>query len=199
MNAFVVGCVVFATGCFAALGLRLVGSVRRDGLLAVLLPLLVAALASASYAWYATPSAPGDAGQGNVAAGGETSELQAMANQIRGKLGGEAPGAPAGAPSGVTEPAPRAAGDLNDLARKLAVKLERDPGNGQGWALLARSYANLGQFSDAVKAFEKAAKLLPGDKQLQSEWADAKAMAAGGKAVAPDQQGAASAGSVRSK
>jgi cytochrome c-type biogenesis protein CcmH/NrfG len=173
MNAFVIGCTVFAAGCFAALALRLSGALRRESLASVLLPLLVAAVAGGGYAWYAGPRATETGGASADASNARGSDLQDLSRQIRSKLGEESAG---GAPA-----APRPAGDLHELSRNLAAKLERDPANGQGWALLARSYANIQQFSDAEKAFEKASKLLPRDAALLADWADAHVMAQGGK------------------
>lgn len=162
MPAFVVACVVFASGCFAAIALRAVWPRMRDGLSGVLAPLAVASAAAALYLHLerGAPQAPA------AEAGG--TELDALAAQMRRKLGDEAP--PAG---GARKPA----GDLRDLSRTLAEKLERDPSNGPGWALLARSYLNTQQFADADKAFGKAAKLLPPDAQLLADWADAHVMA----------------------
>ena len=164
MSAFAIACLVFAAGCFAALALRLSGVVRRESLAAVLLPLFVAALAGGGYAWFAGPRAIGAGGTQLDASNPGAGNLQDLSSQIRRKLGPDAP------------PAPQQAGDLHDLATKLAEKLARDPKNGQGWALLARSYANIQKFGEAAAAFEKAAKLLPRDAALLADWADARVM-----------------------
>jgi cytochrome c-type biogenesis protein CcmH/NrfG len=173
MSAFAIGCVVFAAGCFAALLMRLAGMGRRGSLADVLLPLLAASLAGGAYAWYAGSHVASET-QVNLAdapPGHGTGELQDLASQLRGKLGANS------TPAEI--PARRNAGDLNELARQLAEKLKRDPGNGQGWALLARSYVNLQQFADAEQAFEKAAKILPRDAALYADWAEARVMAQG--------------------
>ena len=68
-------------------------------------------------------------------------------------------------------------GDLNPLVEKLAARLrDKTPEDGEGWALLAHSYIEVGRFPDAVRAFEKAVKLLPPDAQLLADYADAQAM-----------------------
>jgi cytochrome c-type biogenesis protein CcmH len=67
-------------------------------------------------------------------------------------------------------------GDLSAMAEKLAKKLEKDPSNGEGWALLARSYVELKQHQKAVPAFEKAVNLLPQDAQLLADYVDARAI-----------------------
>jgi cytochrome c-type biogenesis protein CcmH len=57
--------------------------------------------------------------------------------------------------------------------------MEKNPNDGAGWALLARSYVELGRHADAAAAFEKAMPLLTGDAQLLVDYADAYAMAHG--------------------
>ncbi|HEX4583800.1 MAG TPA: c-type cytochrome biogenesis protein CcmI [Burkholderiaceae bacterium] len=59
---------------------------------------------------------------------------------------------------------------------QLAKRLEENPGNGEGWAMLARSYSYLRKFPEAVKAYEKATQLLPNDSHLFADYADALAM-----------------------
>jgi cytochrome c-type biogenesis protein CcmH len=169
MGAFAIACLVFAAGCFAALALRLSGIVRRESLAAVLLPLFVAALAGGGYAWFTASRAAGTGGMQLDAIAPAAGDMQDLSRQIRGKLGPDA------------SPPAQQAGDLHALSAKLAEKLARDPKNAQGWALLARSYANIQQFSDAAGAFEKAAKLLPRDASLLADWADARVMAQGRK------------------
>jgi len=67
-------------------------------------------------------------------------------------------------------------GDFNVMAAKLAAKLEKNPSDGEGWALLARSYVELKKHQDAVPAFEKAIAILPQDPQLLVDYVDARAM-----------------------
>lgn len=63
-------------------------------------------------------------------------------------------------------------GDLRDQSRKLAEKLEKDPNNGVGWLLLARSYREIRQLKEADEAFAKADRLLPPDASMLADWAD---------------------------
>lgn len=72
-------------------------------------------------------------------------------------------------------------GDLQMLVPRLREKLAADPGNGEGWLLLARSYGQLRQYGDAVAAYRRAAELLPADAGLLAEWADALVMANQGR------------------
>jgi cytochrome c-type biogenesis protein CcmH len=62
---------------------------------------------------------------------------------------------------------------IEALSDRLKKKLEQDPNNGVGWALLARSYVEMGRHGDAVVIYEKAMKLLPDDPQLLVDYADA--------------------------
>lgn len=67
----------------------------------------------------------------------------------------------------------RTTGGLDDLADRLKQRLEQNPNDGVGWALLARSYIELGRHADAVPIYEKAMKLIPDDAQLLADYADA--------------------------
>jgi cytochrome c-type biogenesis protein CcmH len=71
--------------------------------------------------------------------------------------------------------------DLGAMAQKLAAKLEKNPENGDGWALLAHTYVEIKQHKDAVGAFEKAVNLIPNDPQLFADYADALAVTTGGQ------------------
>ena len=62
---------------------------------------------------------------------------------------------------------------IEALSERLKKKLEQNPNDGVGWALLARSYVEMGRHSDAVAIYEKAMKLLPDDPQLLVDYADA--------------------------
>lgn len=59
---------------------------------------------------------------------------------------------------------------------KLAQKLDEQPDNFEGWALLAHSYAQMGRFADAVRAYGKAAALDGNDARLLVDYADALAV-----------------------
>jgi cytochrome c-type biogenesis protein CcmH len=68
------------------------------------------------------------------------------------------------------------AADIELLLNTLKSKLEKTPGDGTGWALLARAYAELGRHADAANAYEKAVKAIPNDPQLLADYADALAV-----------------------
>ena len=65
--------------------------------------------------------------------------------------------------------------DIATMADRLAARLAKQPNDPQGWAMLGRSYAVLGSPAEAVKAYEKALKLLPEDKALKADYAPALA------------------------
>ena len=45
---------------------------------------------------------------------------------------------------------------VEEMVSKLAARLEQTPEDGNGWALLARSYMVMQRFDDAAKAYERA-------------------------------------------
>lgn len=70
---------------------------------------------------------------------------------------------------------------LDALSERLKKKLEQNPNDGAGWALLARSYAEIGRHADAVPMYEKAMTLIPDDPQMLADYADALGMLHGRK------------------
>lgn len=60
--------------------------------------------------------------------------------------------------------------------QELEKKLEKQPGDQDGWWLLARSYSELGRFPDAVRAFQQLVKLVPNESQIWATYADVYAM-----------------------
>ena len=70
-------------------------------------------------------------------------------------------------------------GNLSEMVQKAAEKLANNPGNGEGWALLAHGYAELQRYDEAAAAFAKAAALLKPDASLLADWADAYVLSHG--------------------
>lgn len=68
---------------------------------------------------------------------------------------------------------------IQAMVAKLAERLQDNPGDGEGWLMLARSYNALGRFPEASAAFGRATSLLPADAQLLADYADTLAMAQG--------------------
>ncbi len=65
------------------------------------------------------------------------------------------------------------------LVSRLATRLKDKPEDAEGWMMLGRSYAILGRFPDAARAYSNAAARKPRDAQLLADYADALAMAQG--------------------
>jgi len=87
------------------------------------------------------------------------------------------PGAPSGAAARTTAPT------LEASAERLAQRLKDKDGSGDDWALLARSYVQLGRSPEAVAAFAKALEKMPGNADLLAEQAAARKVP--GEAPAP--------------
>ena len=95
--------------------------------------------------------------------------------------------APAAQQSG-SEYAHQTSEGLDALSERLKKKLEQNPNDGVGWALLARSYAEIGRHAEAVPIYEKAMKLIPDDPQMLADYADALAMLHGRKLEGKPEQ-----------
>lgn len=67
-------------------------------------------------------------------------------------------------------------GDLNTVVKKLADKMVKDPNNGEGWLLLAKTYSELRRHAEADAAYAKASALITLDAQALADWADAHVM-----------------------
>ena len=85
---------------------------------------------------------------------------------------------PVDSAAGADAAAPHAtsADQIEAMVNKLAQRLQGQPEDGPGWAMLGRSYAALGRHADAVTAYEKARPLLGDDARLLVDHADALAM-----------------------
>lgn len=66
----------------------------------------------------------------------------------------------------------RATADMEQLTAKLAQKMEQNPDNPEGWAMLARSYKALGRWDDAERAFGRVGPELNKNAELLAEVAE---------------------------
>jgi cytochrome c-type biogenesis protein CcmH len=101
-----------------------------------------------------------------------------------GAMGGNQSSAPAAGANAGPNSGPNAApnaGDLSKLADGLAAKLEKNPDNPGGWAMLGRTYKAVGRYDEADKAFKRAGKIMDTDPTLMLELAELTAIRAGGK------------------
>jgi cytochrome c-type biogenesis protein CcmH len=76
---------------------------------------------------------------------------------------------------------------LEQMVAALARKLEQEPGNLKGWAMLARSYKAMGRPVEAQKAFERAGSFIDDDPDMLAAYADVAASNAGTLAGTPTQ------------
>jgi cytochrome c-type biogenesis protein CcmH len=130
----------------------------RPGLLLMaVLSIAVVAVAVASYAWLATPATRT---AGPVVSAPAAAGASASSNAGGDKSGGH----------------PVNSAQISAMVDKLAARLKEQPDDGDGWAMLARSYAVTGRHHDAVPAFRNAVALKKGDAVLLADYADALAV-----------------------
>ena len=65
--------------------------------------------------------------------------------------------------------------DVDAMLSKLVARLEKQPDDVKGWKMLGWSYFNLEKPADAVRAYETALKLAPGDREIEKRLEQAKA------------------------
>jgi cytochrome c-type biogenesis protein CcmH len=90
--------------------------------------------------------------------------------------------APTPATTSAPAMAPTANGDFSQQrieanVASLAKRLEQNPGDSEGWKMLARSYTSLGKYGEASAAYAKATALKSDDADLWADYAFALAMA----------------------
>jgi cytochrome c-type biogenesis protein CcmH len=89
--------------------------------------------------------------------------------------GSAASGAPSGSPeAGMTNE------DLASAIPQLEARLENNPEDEEGWALLGLSYYQVGRYEDAAEAYERASALDPTSARYHSARGEALALAAEG-------------------
>ncbi|CAN0326285.1 unnamed protein product, partial [Phaeothamnion confervicola] len=65
---------------------------------------------------------------------------------------------------------------IETMVAQLAVRLQKNPRDGNGWALLARSNFVLQRYPEAANAYARAAELIKDDADLLADYADTVAM-----------------------
>lgn len=121
---------------------------RSSGRLWAASAVFVLLVAGAGYLWKGAPGAVG-----TPPPGFEASE-------------GAAPGAAGGGRHAGNE-------QLDTLVKQLQERLAKQPGDVEGWALLARSQMALGRYAEASDAYGKARAIKPDDAALLTDHADA--------------------------
>jgi cytochrome c-type biogenesis protein CcmH len=90
-------------------------------------------------------------------------------------------------PANVTPPqAEHSAGDMDKAIAGLAAKLQQEPNDPQGWALLARAYQAMNRLEESRDALRQAHEHAPDDNDLAVEYAQAIALAAPDHRLAGD-------------
>ena len=69
---------------------------------------------------------------------------------------------------------------VEKMVAEFAAKMEKEPDNLKGWAMLARSYRILGRNAEAEKAYARAGSFVDSDPQLLADYADVLATNANG-------------------
>lgn len=80
-----------------------------------------------------------------------------------------------GTPAALNPPTPQhkiTAEEVGRMVANLAARLEKEPGNLQGWVMLARSYKVLGRFDDAARAYARAGSFIDTEPDLLADYAD---------------------------
>jgi cytochrome c-type biogenesis protein CcmH len=70
---------------------------------------------------------------------------------------------------------------MEQLVASLAAKLQQEPENPEGWFMLGRSYMSMGRYVEAAEAFQRVLDQVGDDPTVMLRYADAQAMAQGGK------------------
>ena len=68
---------------------------------------------------------------------------------------------------------------ISGMVERLALRLQENPNDGQGWLMLGRSYAVLGRYPESAAAFGRALAMLAPDAQHYADFADIVAMSQG--------------------
>ena len=68
---------------------------------------------------------------------------------------------------------------IDAMIAQVKQRLEKDPGNIEGWTILARTHYTLGNFQEAAAAYATLSTLIPYDADLLADYADALAMSQG--------------------
>lgn len=123
-------------------------------------------------------------GNPDLASASRAAETSWMAGALRAS-GVFAPQRPP--PEGFVDRAPDDDGEpqaglptVEEMTRRLAARLARNPNDDDGWRTLGWSYLNIGRFSDAAEAYAKAIELAPDNIELRGARIEALVGAANG-------------------
>ena len=77
---------------------------------------------------------------------------------------------------------------VEKMVEEFAAKMDKEPDNLKGWAMLARSYRILGRNAEAANAYARAGAFVDSDPQLLADYADVLAANANGNFAGKPQQ-----------
>lgn len=77
---------------------------------------------------------------------------------------------------------------VEKMVDEFAAKMDKEPDNLKGWAMLARSYRILGRNTEAANAYARAGSFVDSDPQLLADYADVLAANANGNFAGKPQQ-----------
>lgn len=96
-----------------------------------------------------------------------------------------------GAPGSLASASPKAAStdgnhalnaqQIIAMVERLSARLKANPDDGEGWAMLARSYGVLGRHQDALLAYQNAVKRIDNNAALLTDYADTLGLIRGRK------------------
>lgn len=66
--------------------------------------------------------------------------------------------------------------DIMQMIQKVEEKTKSDPNDGEAWSILAKTYAAVGHYPEALTAYEKAMKLRPDVPSIMTGYAEALAI-----------------------
>ncbi len=66
--------------------------------------------------------------------------------------------------------------EIEAMVSKLAARMQQNPNDGNGWAMLGRSYLVTKRYTESAQAYAHAVSLIPNDADLLADYADALAM-----------------------
>jgi len=96
-----------------------------------------------------------------------------------------------GAPMAINPPVARVSAEdqqITQMIDTLAAKLQANPDNPQGWAMMARSYKVVGRFEEARQAFERAGDFIKTNPDMLVDYAELLGIMAGNTFVGQPQQ-----------
>lgn len=71
--------------------------------------------------------------------------------------------------------------EIESMVAQLAERMQKNPDDPRGWAILGRTYYVMQRYGDAAAAYEQLLKRIPPDADVLADYADALAMAQGRK------------------